>query len=110
MIPQFGPHWPPSSADWWNDLAQDAWIHPLPGPVRRMPKSDQRIFGAERPGDRPGECRNGHCGVDIGGEIWGELLAADAVAQGNRDCAFRRLLPNDVLVELRDDLTRRQLV
>jgi len=72
MIPHFGPHWPPSSADWWNDLAQDAWLHPLPGPIRRMPKSDQRIFGAERPGQRPPECRNGHCGVDLGGEIWGE--------------------------------------
>jgi murein DD-endopeptidase MepM/ murein hydrolase activator NlpD len=91
VIQHFGPHWPPSSADWWNDLAQDAWIHPLPGPVRRMPKSDQRIFGAERPGIRPPECRHGHCGVDLGGEIWGEHVFAshdgvvDRVQRGPND-------------------------
>jgi murein DD-endopeptidase MepM/ murein hydrolase activator NlpD len=46
-----------------------------------MPIRDSRVFGAERPGDRPIECANGHCGVDIGGEIWGEpvLAAHDGV-------------------------------
>jgi murein DD-endopeptidase MepM/ murein hydrolase activator NlpD len=76
MIPHFGPHWPPSPNDWWDALAEDAWIHPLPGPVRRMPIRDTRVFGAERPGDRPIECRHGHCGVDLGGEIWGEHVFA----------------------------------
>jgi hypothetical protein len=46
-----------------------------------MPIRDSRVFGAERPGDRPIECANGHCGVDIGGEVWGEpvLAAHDGV-------------------------------
>jgi hypothetical protein len=61
---------------WIAELAQDAWIHPLAGPSRRMPIRDSRTFGAERPGDRPIECGSGHCGVDIGGEIWGEPVMA----------------------------------
>jgi murein DD-endopeptidase MepM/ murein hydrolase activator NlpD len=44
-----------------------------------MPARDSRVFGAERPGDRPVECLSGHCGVDLGGEIYGEpVLAAHA--------------------------------
>lgn len=63
---------------WAEVIARDTWLHPLSGPVRRMPIRDARVFGAERPGDRPGECRNGHCGVDLG-ETWGEpVLAAHA--------------------------------
>jgi murein DD-endopeptidase MepM/ murein hydrolase activator NlpD len=57
-------------------IADDVWIHPLDGPVRRMPISDGRVFGAERPGERPVECRSGHCGVDIGGEVFGEPVHA----------------------------------
>jgi hypothetical protein len=41
-----------------------------------MPRSDSRVFGAGRPGNRAVECRNGHCGVDLGGEIWGEHIRA----------------------------------
>jgi murein DD-endopeptidase MepM/ murein hydrolase activator NlpD len=41
-----------------------------------MPRTDARVFGAVRPGDRAVECRNGHCGVDLGGEIWGEHVHA----------------------------------
>lgn len=41
-----------------------------------MPRSDSRVFGADRPGNRAIECRNGHCGVDLGGEIWGEHIHA----------------------------------
>ena len=41
-----------------------------------MPIRDARVFGAERPGERPAECRSGHCGVDIGGEQWGEPVMA----------------------------------
>jgi murein DD-endopeptidase MepM/ murein hydrolase activator NlpD len=57
-------------------LLGDLWIHPLAGPIRRMPIRDSRLFGAEREGDRPGECRGGHCGVDIGGERYGEPVLA----------------------------------
>lgn len=52
------------------------WVHPLPGPQRRMPLRTSRAFGANRPGHRPHECRSGHCGVDLGGEIWGEHIFA----------------------------------
>ncbi|HEX4460724.1 MAG TPA: M23 family metallopeptidase, partial [Polyangia bacterium] len=89
--PQFGPAWPPSEVDWAREIASDAWIHPLDGPVRRMPIRDARVFGAERPGDRPGECRGGHCGVDLGGEVWGEPIHAahdgivDRVQRGPND-------------------------
>jgi murein DD-endopeptidase MepM/ murein hydrolase activator NlpD len=72
---QFGPNWPPTDKEWMDEITSDAWIHPLDGPNRRMPVSDGRIFGAERPGDRPGECRSGHCGVDLSGP-WGEPIHA----------------------------------
>jgi murein DD-endopeptidase MepM/ murein hydrolase activator NlpD len=78
-------------AQWTAELIQDAWVHPLNGPSRRMPIRDSRVFGAERPGERPIECQNGHCGVDIGGEVWGEpVLAAhdgvvDRVQRGPND-------------------------
>jgi murein DD-endopeptidase MepM/ murein hydrolase activator NlpD len=71
----FGPHWPPTEQDWMAEITSDTWIHPLDGPKRRMPVSDSRVFGAERAGDRPGECRNGHCGVDLSGP-WGEPVHA----------------------------------
>jgi murein DD-endopeptidase MepM/ murein hydrolase activator NlpD len=90
-LPQFGPAWPPSESDWQQEIASDAWIHPLDGPIRRMPVRDGRVFGAERPGERPVECRSGHCGVDIGGEVWGEPVHAahdgivDRVQRGPND-------------------------
>jgi murein DD-endopeptidase MepM/ murein hydrolase activator NlpD len=71
----FGPNWPPTEQDWMAEITSDTWIHPLDGPKRRMPVSDSRVFGAERAGDRPGECRNGHCGVDLSGP-WGEPVHA----------------------------------
>jgi hypothetical protein len=73
--PTFGPAWPPSEEDWQSQIASDAWLHPLDGPSRRMPVRDSRVFGAERPGERPPECNSGHCGVDIG-EVWGERVYA----------------------------------
>jgi hypothetical protein len=73
---RFGPAWPPTEQEWRSEIAHDAWVHPLDGPMRRMPVRDGRVFGAERPGDRPGECRGGHCGVDLGGETWGEPIHA----------------------------------
>jgi murein DD-endopeptidase MepM/ murein hydrolase activator NlpD len=72
----FGPEWPPTETSLLAALGRDAWIHPLAGPVRRMPRNDTRVFGANRPGNRAVECRNGHCGVDLGGEIWGEHVRA----------------------------------
>jgi murein DD-endopeptidase MepM/ murein hydrolase activator NlpD len=72
----FGPEWPPTEESVLAVLGRDAWIHPLAGPFRRMPRSDTRVFGAVRPGNRAWECRNGHCGVDLGGEIWGEHVRA----------------------------------
>jgi len=72
----FGPEWPPTEASVLAVLGRDAWVHPLAGPSRRMPRSDARVFGALRPGNRAIECRNGHCGVDLGGEIWGEHVRA----------------------------------
>jgi murein DD-endopeptidase MepM/ murein hydrolase activator NlpD len=73
--PTFGPAWPPTEQDWQAEIASDAWVHPLDGPKRRMPIRDSRVFGAERPGDRPAECNNGHCGVDLSGP-WGEPVHA----------------------------------
>jgi hypothetical protein len=75
VVPTEGPEWPPSEQDWMREIAADAWLHPLDGPNRRMPVSDSRVFGAERPGDRPGECESGHCGVDLSGP-WGEPVHA----------------------------------
>ena len=72
----FGPDWPPTETSLLAALGHDAWLHPLAGPIRRMPRSDSRVFGAGRPGNRAVECRNGHCGVDLGGEIWGEHIHA----------------------------------
>lgn|GEM_PF-1327958 len=88
----FGPAWPPTETNFLASLGQDAWIHPLSGPVRRMPRADSRVFGAVRPGERPAECRNGHCGVDLGGEIWGEQV--HAVHEGVVDFVQRNANPD----------------
>jgi peptidoglycan LD-endopeptidase LytH len=58
-----------------RELLVDVWIHPLAGPARRMPVRDSRLFGAERDGDRPSECRGGHCGIDLDGR-YGEPVFA----------------------------------
>jgi murein DD-endopeptidase MepM/ murein hydrolase activator NlpD len=73
---EHGPAWPPTERERIRMLADDAWLHPLKGPARRMPIRQSRAFGAPRPGNRPSECRAGHCGVDIGGERWGEPVLA----------------------------------
>src|SRR6185503_16393402 len=44
-----------------HELMQDAWIHPLAGPKRRMPINHTAAFGAERQGQPPPECLSGHC-------------------------------------------------
>lgn len=72
-------------------IAGDLWIHPLAGPERRMPERDSRLFGAERVGDRPSECRGGHCGVDLAGS-YGEPVYA--VHDGVVDRVQRALNPD----------------
>lgn len=63
-----------------QELAHDAWIHPLAGPKRRMPWAHIQAFGAPRANVNAGpECLSGHCGVDIGVDepgIWGEPVRA----------------------------------
>src|SRR5579884_848321 len=41
----YGPEWPPTETSFLASLGQDAWIHPLSGPARRMPRADSRVFG-----------------------------------------------------------------
>jgi hypothetical protein len=71
------------------DDEPDLWIHPLPGPERRLPARNTRRFGAAREGMRPEECEGGHCGVDLGGQK-GELVMAahdGVVERVQRDAA-----------------------
>jgi murein DD-endopeptidase MepM/ murein hydrolase activator NlpD len=70
---------PPAALGRAFDATQDrtvelAWYHPLAGP-RRLPTSGDRRFGAGRPGARPSECGEGHCGVDLGERV-GEVVHA----------------------------------
>lgn len=58
-----------------QELLQDAWIHPLAGPHRRMPANHTGAFGAVRVNAPPPECLQGHCGVDVG-SAWGEPIHA----------------------------------
>jgi murein DD-endopeptidase MepM/ murein hydrolase activator NlpD len=53
----------------------DEWIHPLYGPERQMPSRNTRRFGSAREGLRPEECRDGHCGVDLGHKKGDSVLA-----------------------------------
>ena len=61
----------------------------------------------------PHACRPDHddvLGNDFFCHIRWQLLPAHAVAQSNGNGTFRVLLPDNVLVELDNDLARRQLV
>jgi hypothetical protein len=74
---EYGPAWPPTDDDWMTAFRSVSWVYPLPGPVRRPPAPDGRIFGAEPFKHHPPICRReGHCGVDLGGELWGEHVYA----------------------------------
>jgi murein DD-endopeptidase MepM/ murein hydrolase activator NlpD len=82
-----GPPWPPTDEQWRALFDGAAWTHPLPGPERRAATADARIFGPELR-DRPALCRSeGRCGVDLGGELWGEHVyaAMDGVVERVRD-------------------------
>jgi hypothetical protein len=73
----FGPHWPPTDEDWQAEFRQAAWVYPLPGPGRRPAASAAKLVPvAQQPALRP-RCRDGGgCGVDLGGELWGEHVYA----------------------------------
>ena len=74
----YGPAWPPTDQDWLTAFANSEWIYPLPGPVRRAPLPDPRLLTAQPSAGRPlAVCRTpDHCGVDVGGELWGEQVYA----------------------------------
>jgi hypothetical protein len=66
----FGPRWPPTDDEWQEQLAKPEWVDPLPGPTRHRPVASSQMFVAAR-------CRTaGRCGVDLGGELWGEHVYA----------------------------------
>jgi murein DD-endopeptidase MepM/ murein hydrolase activator NlpD len=72
--PAFGPSWPPTDEDWLYEFERIAWVYPLPGPGRRAPVGCRKLFA-----DAPSRCRGeNHCGVDLGGELWGEHVFAAA--------------------------------
>lgn len=74
----YGPQLPPP--DFF--VEGDRWVHPLAGPVRRLPERPTRRFGVDRAHDSHESCRGGHCGVDVG-ELRGEsvLAAHDGVVE-----------------------------
>ncbi len=75
--PPFGPHWPPTDDEWREQFAQAAWVYPLPGPTRRRPAISSQLFVADPVESARARCRrSGHCGVDLGGELWGEHVYA----------------------------------
>jgi hypothetical protein len=89
----FGPAWPPTDADWIFAFDRTSGTYPLPGPARRAPSIDGRIFGPDPPRNHAPLCREeGRCGVDLGGDLWGEHVyaALDGVVErvqrgGNED-------------------------
>jgi len=76
--PMFGPAWPPTDEDWQTAFAHSAWAYPLPGPARRAPTADDRVLTTRPSPKLPGPvCRvPGKCGVDLGGDLWGEHVYA----------------------------------
>jgi len=73
----YGPAWPPTDDEWKALFETAHWIYPLPGPVRRTFRPDGKIFGPAATAARGALCRtDGHCGVDLGGELWGEHIYA----------------------------------
>ena len=88
----YGPAWPPTDAEWATLFERAAWIYPLPGPQRHAVAPDARLFGPVTKEHHPTVCRvEGHCGVDLGGELWGEHVYAahdgivDRVQGGGHD-------------------------
>lgn len=88
----YGPAWPPTDAEWTALFETARWIYPLPGPVRHPFRPDSRIYGPVAPANHPPLCHTeGRCGVDLGGDLWGEHVYAahdgiiDRVQGGGRD-------------------------
>lgn len=74
---RFGPAWPPTDADWVAAFKATSWVHPLPGPSRRIVTRHARIFNPHPANNLPPRCRMaGACAVDLGGELWGEHVYA----------------------------------
>ncbi len=76
----FGPSWPPTDEEWAEELARTTWVYPLPGPTRRHPVGSRQLLTVDAAATS--RCRTaGRCGVDLGGELWGEHVyaAADGV-------------------------------
>ena len=84
----FGPAWPPTDADWMFAFDRARWVYPLPGPARRAPDADERMFAVGTPRkSAEAVCRTaGTCGVTMGGELWGEHVYA--VQEGVVDHAY----------------------
>jgi hypothetical protein len=75
--PLLGPAWPPTDDDWKAAFASASWVYPLPGPARRTPRIDGRLFNPAPASGHPARCREeSRCGVDLGGELWGEHVYA----------------------------------
>jgi murein DD-endopeptidase MepM/ murein hydrolase activator NlpD len=94
LPPMFGPAWPPTDEDWQLAFAHTAWTYPLPGPARRAPVADDHLLPTHSSGARHPDplCRApGKCGVDLGGDLWGEHVYAahdgvvDHVQRGTGD-------------------------
>ena len=87
----YGPAWPPTDADWSFAFDRARWAYPLPGPSRRAPAADDRLFATD-PHPHRTVCRTpGTCGVALGGQLWGEHVYAaldgvvDRAAPGGAD-------------------------
>jgi hypothetical protein len=73
----FGPHWPPTDDEWLEQFTQATWVYPLPGPARRRTVTCRQLLVAGPPASVRARCRGaGRCGVDLGGELWGEHVYA----------------------------------
>ena len=72
----YGPAWPPKDADWAFAFDRVRWAYPLPGPLRRAPAVDDRLFATDTHAHLT-VCRTpGACGVALGGQLWGEHVYA----------------------------------
>jgi peptidase M23-like protein len=72
----FGPKWPPSDEEWLDEFTRATWVYPLPGPTRRRPVGSRELVTVDAKAPPP-RCRSaGRCGVDLGGELWGEHVYA----------------------------------
>jgi murein DD-endopeptidase MepM/ murein hydrolase activator NlpD len=73
----FGPHWPPTDDEWLAEFQKAPWVYPLPGPTRRRATSAPKLVALAPPANVRARCRDGGgCGVDLGGELWGEHVYA----------------------------------